>query len=254
MKSCLFTGLDSPKIVVKKKNAPKISDILPSEMRPRMKCRERNDTIKSVMGLKDHPIEDKPPGIELSDSDIEEEVSKPYPKPSRTGLLGSRDESGWNYVGTLERTASSGVSSASSSTSASISGFGAGSRGFGAGSGGVFHRASTLEMNSRSFSANLDSGVAKSRKPAQELFLVETDENGAKILGSVDYAELECHAKRQISDQLSESAAQAFGEGSVGESVKLLSQAILSHPEPNSFLERLGIRNFLPKGLWSSGE
>ena len=98
-------------------------------------------------------------------------------------MLGARDESGWNYVGTLERTASSSVSSASSSTSASISGFGAGSRGFGAGSGGVFHRASTLEMNSRSFGANLDSGVAKSRKPAQELFLVETDENGAKILG-----------------------------------------------------------------------
>jgi len=252
MKSCLFTGLDSPNIVVKKKHATKISDVLPSEMRPKMKCRERHETIKSVMGLKHHSSKDKPPGIELSDSDIEDEVSKPS-RHSRTGLFGARDESGWNYVGTLERNASSSGSWASS-TSASTSGLGVVSRSLSAGNGGVFHRAATLEMNSRSFGANFDSGVTKARKPAQELFLVETDENGAKILGSVDYAELECHAKRKISDQFSESAAQALDEGSVGESVKLLSQAILSHPEPKSFLERLGIRNFLPKGLWSSGE
>jgi len=244
--SCLFSGLDSPNIIMKKSQQINVSDMLPNEMRPKMKCREP----EAIIDRMNRPAAvDKPPTIDLCDAGMEEE-----PKVSRRPLTRfSREvaEVDSSAVGLNSLLSRNNFSSSSSSASpAATSGLASAVMDRRMSSAGIYHRSATVRMSGRRMS---DLSGSKTKKtPSQELFLVETDENGAKVIGSVDYAELASGAKREISNQFSESAAIALEEGSVNQSVELLSQAILSHPEPKSFLERLGIRNFLPSGLWSS--
>merc|ERR1719403_542529 len=114
--SCLFSGLDSPNIIMKKSQQINVSDMLPNEMRPKMKCREPEAIIDRMNRL---AAVDKPPTIDMCDAGMEEE-----PKVSRRPLTRfSREvaEVDSSAVGLNSLLSRNNFSSSSSSASPDVS-------------------------------------------------------------------------------------------------------------------------------------